>query len=49
MAQARRDGQRLAVMFLDLDRFKLVNDQYGHTVGDRLLQAVAKRLQGCLG
>ena len=49
VAQARRDGQRLAVMFLDLDRFKLVNDQYGHTVGDRLLQAVAKRLQGCLG
>ena len=49
VAQARRDSRRLAVIFLDLDRFKLVNDQYGHTVGDRLLQAVAKRLQNCLG
>lgn len=49
VAQARRDSQRLAVIFLDLDRFKLVNDQYGHTVGDRLLQAVAKRLRSCLG
>ena len=49
IAQARRDSRRLAVIFLDLDRFKLVNDQYGHTVGDRLLQAIAKRLQDCLG
>lgn len=49
VAQAQRDSQRLAVIFLDLDRFKLVNDQYGHTVGDRLLQAVAKRLRSCLG
>ena len=49
LAQAQRDNRRLAVIFLDLDRFKLVNDQYGHTVGDRLLQAVAKRLQNCLG
>ena len=49
VAQARRDSRRLAVIFLDLDRFKLVNDDYGHTVGDRLLQAVAKRLRSCLG
>ncbi len=49
VAQAQRDSRRLAVIFLDLDRFKLVNDRYGHTVGDRLLQAVAKRLRNCLG
>ena len=49
VAQAERGNRRLALIFLDLDRFKLVNDQYGHTVGDRLLQAVAKRLQNCLG
>lgn len=49
VAQAQRDSHGLAVIFLDLDRFKLVNDQYGHTVGDRLLQAVAKRLRSCLG
>ena len=45
LAQARRNGQSLAVMSLDLDRFKLINDALGHVVGDQLLQAVAKRLE----
>jgi GGDEF domain-containing protein len=44
IARAHRQGEQLAVMFMDLDRFKLINDSLGHTVGDRLLQSVAQRL-----
>ncbi|CAL60973.1 hypothetical protein; putative GGDEF domain [Herminiimonas arsenicoxydans] len=42
---AKRDNSKLAILFLDLDKFKAVNDVYGHGMGDKLLQAVAARLQ----
>jgi diguanylate cyclase (GGDEF)-like protein/PAS domain S-box-containing protein len=48
IAKARRNHQALAVLFIDLDHFKYVNDTFGHSEGDFLLQAVARRLKGCL-
>ena len=48
LASAEREGGVLALMFVDLDRFKPVNDHHGHHIGDLLLKAVAERILACL-
>ncbi len=48
LSQARRFHRSLAVMFIDLDRFKAINDQLGHDIGDELLKVVATRLSACV-
>jgi len=47
-SRANLKGESLAVLFLDLDRFKLINDSMGHDTGDLLLKAVAERIKGCI-
>lgn len=48
LASAERDQARLAVMFIDLDRFKQINDTFGHAAGDELLKAFSGRIKNCL-
>ena len=48
VAQATRTNQQLAIFFLDLDRFKEINDSLGHSTGDSLLKAVADRIRHCV-
>jgi len=48
MSAAQRNNKKFAVMMLDLDGFKLINDSLGHDIGDLLLQSVGNRLRGCL-
>ncbi|MCB1860698.1 MAG: EAL domain-containing protein [Gammaproteobacteria bacterium] len=48
ISQAKRSKSKLAVMFLDMDRFKVINDSLGHLAGDQLLQTIALRLSSCL-
>ncbi|MCU7834740.1 MAG: EAL domain-containing protein [gamma proteobacterium symbiont of Taylorina sp.] len=48
ISQANRHNKIVAIMFLDMDRFKIINDSLGHIAGDKLIQEIAKRLKSCI-
>jgi diguanylate cyclase (GGDEF)-like protein/PAS domain S-box-containing protein len=48
LARARRDKERIALLYIDLDKFKLINDSFGHDIGDLLLREVARRITHCV-
>jgi diguanylate cyclase (GGDEF)-like protein len=48
IALVQRRRKRLAVLYVDLDNFKDINDSFGHSIGDQMLQSAAKRLEGCV-
>ena len=48
MALAARNGRQMAILFIDLDHFKHINDSLGHLIGDRILKAVAQRITSCV-
>lgn len=49
LSRAKGNNEKVAVLFIDLDRYKLINDTVGHTIGDLLLQKAAQRFQECVG
>jgi diguanylate cyclase (GGDEF)-like protein/PAS domain S-box-containing protein len=48
LARARREGEQVGVLYIDVDAFKLVNDTFGHAAGDQVLREVARRLKACV-
>ena len=48
LAQARREQQAIALLYLDIDHFKLINDTHGHSVGDEVIRKFAERLNACV-